>query len=168
MAYATLENLLDRFDQRTVAQLASDANAPAADLANNSRIAAALADGAGMINSAVMVAGLYTTEQLTTLTGDDAEFLTRLNCELAMGFLLGRRPEKYGDEGVQKLLDRAEQQLDLLRQGSRIFNIEAVKEAGQPTIDGPTAVTYDRLNMLPDRTNNFYPGRASRLPIGRG
>lgn len=168
MAYATLADLINRFDQRTIAGLVSDGHEEAGDLANNTKISTALSIGSGMINSAVMVADLYTAEQLADLAGDDLALLVHINCCLAMGVLLGRRPEKYGDDGVARLVEWADKMLDDLRKGVRIFNIQQTKDAGLPTIDGPTAVEYANLNLMPDRVQRFYPSRSSRLPFGRG
>lgn len=168
-AYATSADLIKRFDTNVIGDLASDTGTPIASSAfsTDDNITAALADATGEINSAVMVADLYTAAELAAVTGEDLEFLKRLTCDLAMGYLMGRRPEKYGEQAV-KLVEVARAHLELIRSGKRLFNIQAKKDAGQPSIDGPTAVDYDNLNLIPDRTRNFYPARATRLPLGRG
>jgi hypothetical protein len=39
--------------------------------------------------------------------------------------------------------------LDRLRKGERLFpSIDAAREAGKPSIDGPSALDYERLNLL--------------------
>ena len=114
-----------------------------------------------------MQSNLYTAEELAELTGDDLEFLVDLTCELAMAWLVRRRPSPDTADWAKALFERTEETLDRLRQGHNLFNILVKKEAGQPEVDGPTSVDYERLNLIPDRTRNFYPNRATRLPIGR-
>jgi phage gp36-like protein len=168
MAYASATDLIARFDEGVVADLCGDNGVPAADLSSNTKLSTALSDASGDINSAVMVSDLYTADDLADLTGDDLAFLKRLTCDLAMGYLMGRRPEKYAEGAVKNLTEQARTHLEQIRQGVHLFNIEATKSAGQPDIDGPTALDYQRMNLLPDRTRNFYPSRSSRLPLGRG
>jgi len=169
MAFATPSDLVARFDERIVRDLASDSGDPIArqQVATNAVLLAALADAQGRIVSAVTVARHYSEEDLEALTGSSAALLTRLTCELAMAYLLRRRQEKYADEQYQRLREDAEDYLDRLRKGERLFGLDANLDAGLPTIDGPTATTYQRLNMLPDRVHNYYPHRVTRLPIGR-
>lgn len=168
MAYADSDDLIARYDERTVSQLASDDGDPVETLSSDAKITAALSDASGEINSAVMVSDNYTAAELAALTGDDLEFLKRITCDLAMGFLMARRPEKYADDAIENITGRACKALEMLRTGKRIFNIQSSKDAGVPDVDGPSLATYDRLNMIPDRVNNYYPGRGTRLPIGRG
>ena len=169
MAFATASDLSARFDERTIKDLSSDDDTPAASV-DNAIVTAALEDGAGRIRSAITVARIYSDDDLSDLTGDSLSLIKRLNCELAMAHLMGRRPEKYGNEdgGFKQVKQDVEDFLDRLRKGERLFGIEAAKDAGLPTIDGPSTVDYRRLNRIPDRTQNFYPSRGSRLPIGRG
>ncbi len=170
MAYADADDLIARFDSRTIGDLASDSGEPVeeANFGTDAKIAAALSSASGEINSAVQQAGLYSTTELAALTGDDAEFLKQLTCDLAMGRLLMRRPGKYDPDTYARLIESAHERLDAIRRGINLFNIEEKKSAGQPSIDGPTAVDYVRLNMIPERAKGYYPARSTRLPIGRG
>jgi phage gp36-like protein len=168
-AHATSADLIKRFDTNVIGDLASDTGTPIASAAfsADANITAALADATGEINSAVMVSDLYTSTELTDLSDQDEEYLKRICCDLAMGYLFGRRPEKYG-EAIDRITKYAREQLELIRTGKRLFNVTARKTAGQPEIDGPSAVDYQNMNLIPDRTRNFYPARGTRLPIGRG
>ena len=167
MAHAAYTDLVKRFDERTIAELASDTGSPEADLSGSAVVTAALSSASGRINSAVMQAGLYTTTELAALTGDDLAFLVDLTCELAMAWIVRRRPSPDSAEWAKALFERTEETLERIRQGHNLFNIEVKKTAGQPEIDGPAVPDYTRLNMIPERTRNFYPSRASRLPVGR-
>lgn len=167
MAYATSDDLVKRYDARTLRELASDSAAPVEDLSTDAAVTAALSSASGKINAAVMVSGLYTAAQLAALTGDDLALLVDLTCDLAMARLVGRRPCPDTAEWAAAIVERAEEFLQQLRNGARLFNVDVAKDAGLPLADGPTAVEYRDLNLIPDRTQNFYPSRASRLPIGR-
>lgn len=170
MAYATADDLVARYDANTIGDLASDTGEPVepSDFATNPKITAALSSASGEINSAVMQSNLYTVDQLQSLAGDDLEFLKQLTCDLAMARLMMRRPGKFGDEFYGALQTSVRERLDLIRKGVAIFNIEVVKDAGQPDVDGPSAVDYARLNLITSRVKAYFPSVASRLPIGRG
>ncbi len=170
MAYANADDLVNRYDARTIGDLASDDGIPVAagSFGTDPKISAALSSASGEINSAVQQAGHYTTAQLEELAGDDAEFLKQLTCDLAMARLLMRRPGKYDRDSYQGLIESARDRLDLIRKGVNLFNIEVKKQAGQPSVDGPRAVDYNRLNLITSRARGYYPSVGSRLPIGRG
>ena len=171
MAYATSSDLTARFDRRIIADLATDEGVEVSEssLSSNTAVDAALDDASGRIDAALTVARIYTTDDLDALTGNSLALLKRITCELAMTFLIGRRQEKLLDQSLAAVEEKAEAYLDRLRKGERLFGaVDAAKGAGLPTVDGPTAVKYDTLNLLPDRTRNFYPHRAGRLPIGKG
>lgn len=168
-SYAAPSDLIVRFDVRTIQDLASDTGTEvdADDLPTDTNVLAALSDASGRMDAAVLVGKLYTTTQLEALTGNSLALLKRICCELAMAFLIQRRPERYGAETLKAARDASEEYLDRLRNGERLFDIEAAKDAGLPTIDGPTTVQYETMNLIPDRTKNFYPSRKSRLPTNR-
>ncbi len=171
MAYASASDLTARYDTRIIQDLASDTGTAVSSgaLATDAKVAAALDDASGRIDSALTVARIYSTDDLDDLTGNSLALLKRITCELAMAFLISRRQEKLLDGSVAEVEQKSEDYLDRLRKGERLFGeAESAKDAGLPSVDGPTAVQYNELNLLPDRTRNFYPSRASRLPLGRG
>ena len=159
MAYAASTDLTARFDERVIADLASDSGEPVGDLSSDATVEAALDDASGRIDAAVTVAQHYTPTQLAALTGTDLALLKRLTCELAMLFLMGRRQESWLGNDYERLEKRVEDQLDRLRRGERLFGLEANRNAGLPTIDGPTTTQYDNLHLLRGRVHNFYPER---------
>ncbi len=166
-SYATPSDLADRFDARTLRDLASDTGEAVADVTSDPHLLVALADASGRVDAAVLVGGIYTTTQLGDLTGNSLALLKRMVCELAMAYMLSRRPERYGAESLSAIHKLAEEYLDRLRTGGRLFDVDEAIAAGRPTVDGPVVTDYERLNMIPDRTKRFYPHRGSRLPIGR-
>jgi hypothetical protein len=84
--------------------------------------------------------------------------------------LVQRRFDKLSSEYWTEREKWCEDYLDRLRNGQRLFLASPADlvGAGQPSVDGPTAVEYAYLNLLPDRVENFYPNRGQRLPLGRG
>jgi phage gp36-like protein len=168
MAYATVDDFVAAFDEQTLRDLASDTGIPVESLSTSTAVTTALDAGAGRIEAACLVGEMYTDSDLTALTGNPAALLKRLNSEAALLYLIARRPEKYGSDYFKALDERLEKYLTQLRAGDRLFPTDAAVSAGLPEIDGPTAVTYERLNMITSRTKNFYPSVGQRLPIGRG
>jgi phage gp36-like protein len=171
MAYASSSDLTARYDSRIIRDLASDTGTPVSEgaLATDTRVSAALDDASGRIDSALTVARIYSTDDLDALTGNSLALLKRITCELAMAFLISRRQEKMLDGSTAEVEQKGEDYLDRLRKGERLFGeAEAAKDAGLPSVDGPTSVEYAELNLLPDRTKHFFPSRASRLPTTRG
>ena len=165
MAYATYSDMEDRFDTNVLKDLVSDTGTAATTLSGNARIEAALADASGLINTALSVpASAYTIAELEGLTGDDLAYLKRLICGLAMGYLLGRRPEKYGAD-FKEITDRAHDVLLQIRKGELVFNVETSKTAGLPETGGMTHTEYQDLNLWRDRVKHFYPTRG--LPRSR-
>ena len=166
MPYATFEDLIDRYDENTIRDLASDDGTPTTDLNASPKVLQALAGGAGAVNSAVRVAGMYDTDDLEALEGDDASYLKDIVCDLAMFRLIKRRPERYGDS-LKAIGKWAHEQLKTIREGYAVFPIDKNIEAGKPSIAGPSHIDYQNLNLIPDRTRRYYPNHKQRLPLGR-
>jgi len=165
-AYADSSDMTDRFDDRTLKDLVSDSGVPVVNLAADSKMSAALDDATGAINAALQIGDQYKPADLSALTGESLAYLKRITCEIAMSYLLRRRPEKYGKASIE-VQESINALLEQFRKGLRVFDIDANRAAGVPTIDGPTAADYNRLNMIPDRTRHYFPSRKSRIPIGR-
>lgn len=166
-AFADPADMTDRFDAQTIADLLSDDGVPVANLSGNSKLAVLLADASGAVLAACAGAKLYAEDDLLALTGNSRALLKRIVCDLTMGFLIQRRPEKYGQEAVASARESAELYLDRLRKGDRVFDRAANVEAGLPTTDGPTSIDLQRLNLITARTKNYFPHYSRRLPIGR-
>jgi len=167
-AYATADDLTARYDERTIRDLLSDDGTPVTErLTAHTRLTSLLEAASGRVEAASLNAKMYTAVQLAALTGNSLGLLKDIVCDLTMIRLIMRRPEKFSSEQIKDMRESAEMYLEQLRKGERLFAIDANIDAGLPTIDGPTAVDYERLNLIPDRTRNYYPGRGRSLPIGR-
>ena len=166
MAYATAQDLIDRFDQRLLADMASDTGTPESDLSTNARVLAALEDASGRIEAALRSGNRYLPSDLSGLSGSSQSYLKRITCALALGYLVQSDIARL-DEGTQKTIEEAERVLDLLRKGVDVFGVDRLIEAGTPKADGPTAVKRQELRLLPTRVRRFYPADQGRLPMGR-
>lgn len=169
MALATAEDLVHRYDSRLLADLAGDDSQPTPP-ADSARVQAALAGASGELLASARLGGRYTAEELQQLAQSDsadAEFLKDVVCSLALLRLVGTRIQTIGEETYKALRELADRTLEDLRAGRLLFGAASVQRASTPDVDGPTALDYQRLNLLPDRTRHYYPSRSSRLPIGR-
>lgn len=169
-ALATSADMLVRYDENVVRDLLSDANTPvtATDLDDNARLTAILETASGYVLAAAIAGGNYTEAELSALTGNGAAMLQDLVCTIAVCKLMRRRPGRFKIEDIRSQEKDTEEWLNALRKGQRLFPIDSHVDASLPTIDGPTAVDYVRLNLITERTRNFFPSQAQRLPIGRG
>lgn len=122
--YATITQLQARFDSRLIAQLSNDTNATGTGSQVDGNVQACLDDAAGDIRAAAMVGLIYSTADLSTLLASSDPLLIRLNCALGMGYLAARRGITLED-GIQKQVDAANDTLEKLRHGSRVFSINA-------------------------------------------
>jgi hypothetical protein len=167
-AYADYNDLIAFSDERTVLDLLSDTGDYVGDASADAKLLTLLAAASGQIEAACGVSDLYKPDDLAIMTGNSLALLKQLVAALTMVALVRRRPEKYGSEYWQSVRTETEEYLDRLRKGERLFDDPAKRAAGLPTIDGPTAVGYQNLNLLPSRTRNYFPSVAQRLPLGRG
>lgn len=165
-SYATVAQLLERYDARLIGDIVSDDNeqVAAAALPANAKVLASLADASGDIESALLVARRYSAAELAGLTGHAQMHLIRMTCDIAMSYLLRRRvgtePEK-----LAAFLDLAERHLEKLRKGINVFGLDDQMDAGLPEVTGPTSVDFQNMNLMRDRVHNYYPAR--RLPFNR-
>ena len=165
--YAAPTDFFERYDVRDIGQLASDngSEIPESALATDANVLTALDDASGDIDTALVVSNRYLTTELEGLTGNSLAKLKRITCDLAMAYMLGRRPAA-DPEKLEAFEKRATTHLERLRNGENVFNLADQKSAGNPSIDGPTLVRFDdHLNLVRDRVNNYYPAR--RLPGNR-
>lgn len=168
MAYASVADLTLRHDPRLINDLSNDEGVRQSrgDLQTNSRVVTALSDASGAVTAALVVGDRYSVTDLESLTGDDQSLLKRIVCDIAMSFLYDRRPSLNADE-YERYNKMAERHLNRLRKGDAVFNIKANRDATKVTLDGPTTIDYNRLNLLPERVPRTYPSRSSRLPTDR-
>lgn len=162
MAYADTDDLLARFDQRVLGDLASvdgEQVTPAA-LAADPRVLAALDDASGEIDSAVRVAGRYTADDLAGLTGTGLAHLKRITCDIAFWLLIDRRclVNIVADEADRRNRIYREHLKDL-REGREIFDVATARTSALPSQALPTTVELVNNNTIAGRARgHFYPG----------
>ncbi|HOM18097.1 MAG TPA: hypothetical protein PK777_05230 [Thermoguttaceae bacterium] len=164
---ATVTDLVARWDQRLLADLAGDTGQPVENLQSNPRILAALQGATGQLRSAILNGRRYSLDDLQHLDEDDAAYLKDLVCALAVLRLAACRVSTIGAEVWEALRKDCQEQLAALERGERIFATPAAQGAGLPQTDGPRWVEYQQLNLLVDRCRGYYPSRATELPLGR-
>src|SRR6188768_3543140 len=153
MAYASVAELLQRYDFRDIGGLVSDDNREASpvDLVtvghySNSVSQACLDDAAGMIEAALFASGRYNEIDLNTLEGYSLSYLKRINCDIAMALIYARRP-LYDPEKYKAAMEVAQSHLDRLGGGEDVFNIQEKIDSGTPVVHGPTTMTFEHLNL---------------------
>lgn len=170
MPYASPADLCARYDRNDIGQLCSDTKNAVSpvDLTNDPICLAMLNDASGEIDGALMVGGNYTAADLATgLTPNSTFKLIRICCDLAMWYLIQRRPG-WNPEKAKAIREIAESHLEKLRNGENVFNIAANIAAGDPIVEGPTTLDFQYLGLIRDRVRNFYPPRVipRQLPSG--
>lgn len=158
MAYATATDLLKRYDARVLGDLINDAGVrqTPTQMLTDANILAALSDATSTINSAVLLSDRYTVVELQLLTGDDAALLVRLCCDIAYCLLVQRRGT---DVKTLSQCQKCEETLNAIRDGLRVFNIQANKDAGLTTRGFPSTQTFANLNLERDYAGKFFPVR---------
>lgn len=163
MAYATIADLLKRYDWRNVGDLILD-NGNQADQGTiaadaSGIIAAALDTASGEIDSAVMRGQRYTATDLAGLTGHSLALLKSLCCKLAFWNLWERRPSWGDPDQFETTRQQARGVLKELKTGEAIFDIEKVKDAGNISSQSMTRMQVEGLNLMRDRLGKFFPPR---------
>lgn len=168
-AYATGSDLIARYDVDLIGDLATDDRETLdRDLvADNVKVATALADASGEVEVAMQAGGRYTVENLQTLAGNSQNHLKQIVCGLAMAALYRRRPEAARRETIEDLTRDSREAIKSLRRGENVFGIVANIEATVPDIVGPSAIDIESRNDLSFRMNRYFPSPASRLPRGQ-
>lgn len=170
MAYADGSDLVAYYDINTVGDLVTDDRSGLSriDIVADDNLTKALSAASGEINVCLQAGGFYSLADLALVSGDALEHLKRITCDIAMAILVRRRLSKIGQELAKGILDLAEKHLDNLRKGINIFGLPGQAEDSLPTINGPTVLGYETLNLMPDRMVRHFATRAQRLPLNRG
>jgi phage gp36-like protein len=169
MAYATGQDLIDRYDVDLVGDLATDDRATQdRDLvATSTKVAVALEDASGEVEAALLAGGRYTAGQLSTLTGGALSHLKRIVCGLAMAALYQRRPEAADGDMIDRLTKNSRDAIQALMRGENVFGLPSVIDASVIDVGGPSVVDLENRNDLTVRMGRYFPVPDSRLPRGR-
>ena len=170
VAYATGEDLIDRYDVDLVGDLATDERETVdrLDVPTHPHVLTALEDASGEVDTALLAGGRYTVAQLSGLTGTSASYLKSIVCGLAMVALHERRPEAVDEKTIERLTKRATEAIRSLRRGDNVFGLQEHVEATRLDLSGPSALDLRNRNGLAERmSGRFFPSAAQRLPRGQ-
>lgn len=165
MPYATPDDMIARFDVRTLGDLSADdgTRVSSANLAINAKLVASLSDASGQLEAACLQGERYSIEDLGGLKGDSESFLVRIVCDLALGYLWRRK--LYVDENAARLeaVQRADEHLTRLRSGEWVFDVTENKEAGRAKVATiPRDTISNDWHLFVDRVRGkLYPPRRS-------
>jgi hypothetical protein len=95
---------------------------------------------------------------LAALDGNSRAYLKDIVCDIAMARLFYRKASAHTDE-YKQAIEVSDVHLERLRKGERVFDVVEVKDAGTPSYSAPSLASINTLNLLRDRTRNFYPHR---------
>jgi phage gp36-like protein len=165
-SYAAPGDLLKRYDWRTVGDYVSDSPEQISpnDQLTNPNLLQCLEDASGDIEAALLRAGMYQVSDLAGLTGNPQALLQRITCEIAIAYVLERRP-LFNVDLLEHYQKQKEGHLKRLASGENIFNLASVLSASTPVAEGLTTVGYQQLNLVRDRARQYYPMRV--LPNNR-
>lgn len=163
-ALATPADLCKRFDVRLLGDLVGDDDVRVEpdDLLTDDNLQAAIDDAWGEILGALLMSKRYSEADLAALTAESKQFLIRINCLLALGNLFERRPWSDDDQRVHATdkADRARKELDALRTGSKVLNLEAQQDAGLPALTTTTVTSVKQASLMVDEARRgFYMSR---------
>lgn len=164
MTFATANNLVERFDHRLIGDLCSDDgnDLTLGQVLTDARVAAALDDASGEVLTNLQVGGNYTYEDLEGLTGLNRSHLVRVCCDIAMGLLIQRRPNRVSTEVADKIAEKAREHIRQLRKGENIFGFPEKVEAGNLHASHMQATQLEGLNLIPDRMHRYFPDQQQR------
>lgn len=161
-SYCTPAQMLSRYDWRKIAEYCSDEGVRIdyATLLTNTRLQDALDDASGVVESAAFAGQAYKVDELSALTGTGAKLLQRLIADIAIGFLLQRRV--WVDRGPFKPSEWAQGYLDQLKDGRKVFGLQAQADAGLTTTHALTADEYVEMNLATYRASRLFGGHPLR------
>lgn len=167
--YCTAEHLLHFADENTIRELLSDTGQKiSGDLDANPRLTYLIQTASGRFEAACFVSENYSPTELAAMSANSQALAAEIVATLVMATLMGRRPGRFAAEHVKQLRDGAEDYLQQLRNGARLFDVGDHAEAGKPSVEWPTTLEIEDLNGITKRTKNFYPLPERRLPISLG
>lgn len=172
--YATIADLVARYDIETVGQLATDDGVRLLrdEILVHPTIETALEDACGDVDVNLRVGNRYTPAQLTSLDAHCTAHLKKIVCTIAMAQLFDRRPGLYIEQ-ADATRKRAYEYLDRLAQGVNVFGLSDDTDphvaASMPSLSGPTSVEITERNFLAARmADRHVPSISERNPLNRG
>ena len=152
-------NAIRYIDERLLKELTSDTNSDATIDASNTILTEALLRGGEELASAATRSQAYTVTEMETLATDGNALLRGLVADLALCYLFERRGGEV-PESVKAKANRAQSMLGDLRDGRKVFAVDANREAGTASVSVISQATRGSLRLVSD--SPFYPDRRSQ------
>lgn len=162
--YCPVSEFIKRFDVRTIKQLASDTDTPIADPTNDANVLACLRDASGDLESAALMGGRYTADDLAELLGSDTNAratLYRIVAGRAFTYLRERRPILNVPKADAE--ERAEAFLEALVEGKRIFGFQEVMDAGVLDHEVETVADVENRRLATWTASRLFGTRNNQL-----
>jgi phage gp36-like protein len=160
VAHATSNDLIARYDVRTLGDLCADGQrVDAGSLSGNTAIQVALATAKAQVLAALRQADRYSVADLEGLTGPSQDLLVHVECLIAFSILWDRRPWNE-ERGESRAVKQAHDLLEQLRNGVNVFDLPKVIDAELSDAPGVPAAVLNRRNLLVDQNRGrFLPAR---------
>lgn len=167
MGYATVADMVDRFDERNLGDIVADDGTrvtnvtPTFLLRINPKMIAALDSASGQVNAACLQGERYSVDDLAGLKGDSKAYLVHITCVVALGALWQRKLYTEDNPARTEALQRMDQELTRLRDGEFVFDVTAAKEAGRGDVSTVSrSVIQNQWNLVVERVRGkLYPPR---------
>lgn len=165
MLAVTGSDLAKRFDVRDIQELVVDDNSDASiiDITTDAIVAEMLNDARGEVVAALRRSGRYNDEDLEALQDENAAYVKRIVCEIAMLHLLRRRPRFSPGllEAYEKI--RTGHLKDLQDGNSILSPSDEAEAAGRASTDAPSIGQWNTVNMAVDQARRgnrgYFPTR---------
>jgi len=172
--WADHDDMIARYDVRTVGQWLSDTGTPvdSDDFDTDTRMQTALKSATGKAKASLLKGERYTIADITNM-GDNthadydeesSEYLKTLVCALALWEIYRAKPQKTNDSSARKEAKKEyEEALELLSSGQEIFNVPTVVSAGKPQVETVTRseIQSDWSLFVDEGRGRFFPARRS-------
>jgi hypothetical protein len=158
-------DLAKRFDVRDIQELVVDDNSDPSivDVTTDTIVSELLSDARGEVVAALRRAGRYNDTDLENLSDENAAYLKRIVCEIAMLHLLRRRPRFSPQvlDAYEKI--RAGHLKDLQEGNSILSPADETEAAGRVSTDAPSIGQWNTVNMAVDHARRggrgYFPER---------
>ena len=163
-------DFLSRTDARTVGELCSDKEGSIvspSDLLLDPNLNACLMDACGDLESAALMGGKYTMQDLATLAGSVTAATGKMNRiirDITMAYLIDRRVDTSITlpAGVMLSMSRSQAWLEQLAQGTRIFGFVETMNAGVLDENILTNQEIEQRDLLVVQADRYFGIRSDR------
>ena len=136
MAYATVADMMLRYDPQLIRDLATndgECTLTDAEVQSNDVALAILDDASGAIDAALSYGGRYLPANLAGLSKPQIDHLKRITCEIAFAYIMIRKGSGNASQ-IKEYRNMAEQSLERLRKGTHIFTVPNGTESSEPHV----------------------------------